>query len=76
MLKFELRKIIKEEINNTLNESGYIELISNDPDFVKGYNLMKKAYDKWKNGPLTASSDITPARKEMITWLFGKIKTW
>ncbi len=68
MKKSELRQMIKEEL---LREE-YVE--SMGPDFDKGFDLIVKAWKKWKSGPMTEPGDIKPAKKEILDYIEQKLK--
>jgi len=66
-----MNKLINDANNflygDAINESGYVELISNDPNWdVKGLEV---AWSRWKKGPLTKSSDIAKAKKEVLDFI-------
>jgi len=71
MKKTDLKELIKEEFKAYLNESndGYVELIIMDPDFEKGWNLILKAWYRWKMGPATESNMIRPAKQDLVKYL-------
>jgi len=71
MKKTDLKQLIREEFKAYLNESndGYVELIIMDPDFEKGWALIKQAWQEWKTGPATEPSMIRPAKQDLVKYL-------
>ena len=63
-----------------LNEDGeivseeFIETISMMPDFEKGFDLILKAWNRWKKAPASRSSQVNVAKKELINYISNKIR--
>ena len=62
---------VLKQLDST-NET-YVELFDMDDDFTKGLKLIRKAWDKWKKGPETKSSDEPKARKEVANYIMNKL---
>jgi hypothetical protein len=56
---------------DTINEE-YVE--SMGPDFDNGLDLIFDAWNTWKRGPLTDSSMIKPAAKEVTDYIVSQLK--
>ena len=65
-----LTKLLKE---NTIQEQGgYVEVMG--PDFDQAINLLKTAWEEWKNGPATEPTDIPQAKKDILEYIGSLIK--
>ena len=65
-----LTKLLKE---NTIQEQGgYVEVMG--PDFDQAINLLKSAWEEWKNGPATEPTDIPLAKQDILEYIGSLIK--
>jgi hypothetical protein len=65
-----LTKLLKE---NTIQEGGgYVEVMG--PDFDQAINLLKSAWEEWKNGPATEPTDIPQAKQDILEYIGNLIK--
>lgn len=71
--KNEEKKEAKINENKTLNESGYV-LAMNPIDLQPAIDKIVEIWTEWKNGPATKSSDITPAKTELLTFIEKQLK--
>jgi hypothetical protein len=57
-------------MDESINEE-YIESIDVPPlrHIQRGLMFIQQAWKAWKDGPLTKSSDIKPAKKELIQYI-------
>ena len=65
-----LTKLLKE--NTVQEEGGYVEVMG--PDFDQAINLLKTAWEEWKNGPATEPTDIPQAKQDILEYIGNLIK--
>tara|TARA_R110000868_G_scaffold86099_1_gene241595 strand:- start:4242 stop:4457 length:216 start_codon:yes stop_codon:yes gene_type:complete len=58
-------KTFKEFLNESSINEEYIELMEIDEPL----EMLKKAWENWRKGPMTEPSDIKPAQKELKSWI-------
>ena len=61
-----------EKIESIIESNGYVETMG--PDFDKGIELIRKAWEDWRNGPATERSDIKPAQRDIIDYVKNILK--
>ena len=57
-----------KRLRGQLNEDEYVQSM-NVPELANHLGEIKKLWDEWKSGPLTKSSDIKPAQKQLKGWI-------
>ena len=57
-----------KRLKGQLNEDEYVQSM-NVPELANHLGEIKKLWDEWKSGPLTKSSDIKPAQKQLKGWI-------
>ena len=65
-----LTKLLKE--NTVQEQGGYVDVMG--PDFDQAINLLKSAWEEWKNGPATEPTDIPQAKQDILEYIGNLIK--
>ena len=65
--------LAKNKINESINEAGYVEALNPD-DLQEAIDKIASVWTDWKKGPATKSSDINPARKELLAYIEKQLK--
>ena len=58
---------------SAMNEGGYVEALNPD-DLQEAVDKIASVWTDWKKGPATKSSDINPARKELLAYIEKQLK--
>jgi hypothetical protein len=45
-----------------------------DPDIYEAISMLARAWRNYKNGQLTESKNVVPAKKELLTYIVNKLK--
>lgn len=62
---------MSEDTGKVISESYTLSMGDDYDDAIKA---IVKAWEKWKDGPMTESSDIDPARKEVLDDIESMLK--
>ena len=57
-----------QKLKGQLNEDEYVQSM-NIQKIANHLGQINKLWDEWKSGPLTKSSDIKPAQKQLKGWI-------